>query len=43
MLFLERESEPVDDGAEDFQEFGNTVVTLRLVNEPIENVVDLKL
>jgi hypothetical protein len=41
MLFLERERKSVDDRSEDFEKFGNSVVTLSLVDEPIKYVVNL--
>jgi hypothetical protein len=40
VLFLEREGETVDDGTEDLEQLGDTVVALRLVDELIEDVVD---
>ena len=40
VFFLERESESVDDGSEDFEEFGDSVVSFGLVDELEEDVVD---
>ena len=41
MLLLQRQSEPVDDGPQDLQELCHSVVSLRLVYEVVEDVVDL--
>jgi hypothetical protein len=41
VLLFERESEAVDDGAQDLQQLGHAVVPLRLVDEVVEDVVDL--
>ncbi len=41
MLFLKRKRKSVDDRSEDFEKFGNSVVTLRLVDEPVKYVVNL--
>ena len=41
MLLLQRQSEAVDDGPEDLEEFRDAVVVFRLVDEPVEDVVDL--
>ena len=41
MFFLEGEREAVDDGSEDLQQLRHAVVSLRLVDEVVENVVDL--
>lgn len=40
VLVLEREGEAVDDGPEDLEELGDSVVALRLVDELEEDVVD---
>ena len=40
MLVLERQSEPVDYRAKDFEELGDSVVPLRLVDEAVEHVAD---
>ena len=42
VLLFEGEGEAVDDRPQDFQQLGYAVVPLRLVHEPVENVVDLK-
>ena len=41
MFFFQRQSEAVDDGAENLEELCDAVVTLRLVDEPVKDVVDL--
>ena len=41
MFFLEGEREAVDDGSEDLQQLRHAVVSLRFVDEVVENVVDL--
>ena len=41
MFLLEGEREAVDDGSEDLQQLRHAVVSLRLVDEVVENVVDL--
>ena len=41
MFFFERERESVDDRAENFEQLGDAVVPLSLVNETVEDVVDL--
>lgn len=40
VLLLQRKGEAVDDGAENLEEFGNSIETLRLVGELEEDVVD---
>lgn len=40
VLLLERQRETVDDGAEDFEQLGDAVVAVRLVDEAVEYVVD---
>lgn len=40
MLLLQRQRESIDDRSQDFQQFRNPVVALRLVDELIENVID---
>lgn len=40
VFFLERQSEPIDNGAKDFQQFSNSVEPLRLVGELEKDVVD---
>lgn len=40
MFFFERQCETVDDGAENFQQLRDTVVSLGLVHELEEDVVD---
>lgn len=40
MFLLQRECKAIDDAAEDFKQLCNSVVALRLKDEPIENVVD---
>jgi len=40
VLFLERECKTVDDGSQDFEQLGDTIVALSLINELEENVVD---
>ena len=39
MFFFERQREAVDDGAEDLEQLCDAVVPLRLVHEPVKNVV----
>ena len=41
MLLLQRQSEPVDDGAQDLQELCHSVVSLCLVYKVVEDVVYL--
>ena len=41
MLLLEGEREPVDDGAEDLQQLGHAVVSLRFVDKVVKDVVNL--
>ena len=41
MLLLERKCEPVDDGAQNFKELSNPIVTLSFVDEVVEYVVNL--
>ena len=41
VFFFERQREAVDDGAEDLEQLCDAVVPLRLVHEPVEDVVDL--
>ena len=41
VLFFEWQGESVDDGAKDLQQFRHPVVSLRLVDEAVEDVVDL--
>jgi hypothetical protein len=41
VLLFQRQSETVDDAAEDLEKFGNAVVVFRLIYELVENVVDL--
>jgi hypothetical protein len=41
VLVLEREGKAVDDAAEYFEELGDAVVLLGLVDEAMEGVVDL--
>lgn len=40
MLFLQRQSEAIDDGAKNLEELSDAVESLSLVNELEENVVD---
>jgi len=40
VLVLERQRKTIDDGAEDFEEFGYTIVSFSLVNELEKDVVD---
>lgn len=40
VLLLEGQREAVDDGAEDLEQLGDTVVSLGLVDEAVEDVVD---
>lgn len=40
MLFLQWESEAVDDGTKNFEQFGDAVEALRFVDELEEDVVD---
>ena len=41
MFSLEWQGEPVDDGAKDLEQLRHAVVTLRLVDKTVEDVVDL--
>jgi len=40
VFFFEREGESVDDGSQDFEEFGDSVVTFGFVDKLEEDVVD---
>ena len=41
MLLFEWQREPIDNWTENFKQLGNAIVTLGLVDEAVENVVDL--
>ena len=40
MFFLERQSKPIDDGAEDLKELRNAIESLSLIHELEKDVVD---
>jgi hypothetical protein len=40
VLFLEWQSKAINDGAQDFQQFSNAVVSFRLVDELEEDITD---
>jgi hypothetical protein len=40
VLFLQRQRKSVDDGAEDFKKFGDTIESLSLVYELEKDIVD---
>ncbi|KAK8626123.1 hypothetical protein V6N13_133775 [Hibiscus sabdariffa] len=40
VLFLQRQSKPVDYTPQDFKQFNNTTVFLHLKNKPVEDIVD---
>ena len=40
VLFLERDSEPIDDTSQDLQKFPNTIVTFRFVDKSVKDVGD---
>lgn len=40
VLFLERKGEAVDDGAQDFEQLGDTIKTLGLIDELEEDIID---